>query len=60
MKVKIHLYSQSSPVKRKGVRNTYTKDGFFCVMLKNGTVEKYPIDHIFRVTETYKGKKFGQ
>lgn len=49
--VDVHLLHQSSPVTRDDVLNTYTKDGLFCVMRKDGTVEKYPVLHIFRVIE---------
>lgn len=50
MNVKIHLLSQSQPIRRKKVINTYTKDGMFCVQLKK-EVEKYPMSNIFKVTE---------
>lgn len=49
--VDVHLLHQSSPVSRDNVINTYTKDGLFCVLLDDFTVEKYPLLHIFRVTE---------
>lgn len=49
--VDVHLLHQSSPVSRVNVVNTYTKDGLFCVLLQSGTVEKYPLLHLFRVTE---------
>jgi hypothetical protein len=52
MRVDIHLYSQSNPVSHTGVRNAYTKDGLYCVMLADGSVYKYPVVHIFRVRET--------
>ena len=50
--VKVHLYSQSEPVEILDVRNTYTKDGLFCVYLrKQEKVYKFPVLHIFRITE---------
>ena len=50
--VKVHLYSQSEPVEIKNVRNTYQKGDLFCVFLMdNKTVYKFPIRHIFRITE---------
>jgi hypothetical protein len=33
------------------VRNAYTKDGLYCVMLKEGPVIKFPLQHIFRIKE---------
>ena len=52
MTVEIWLYSQSQPIVREGVRNTYVKAGFYCVMNEAKTlVEKFPIQHIFMVSE---------
>ena len=52
MKVEVHLYSQSTPITYSDVRNAYTKDGLYCIMDTNtGTVEKFPIMHIFRIKE---------
>lgn len=50
-KVSVHLYSQSQPVVIEGVRNTYQKGDLFCVMEIFGQVTKFPLQHIFRVTE---------
>lgn len=52
MTIRIHLLHQSLPVERTDVRNAYTKDGMYCVLLDDGIVEKYPLVHIFRVIET--------
>lgn len=46
------MLSQSKPIKRDGVINTYTKDGMFCLYM-TGSVEKYPMVNIFKVTEPY-------
>lgn len=54
MKISVHLASQSKPKKYKDVVNTYTKDGMYCVLLKNDIVHKYPMCNIFRVEEDYK------
>lgn len=51
MNVQIHLLSQSQPVRRTHVRNTYVKEGFYCALTSNGQVEKYPAGNIFRVVE---------
>ena len=51
MNVEVHLLHQSQPVVRENIRNTYTKDGLFCLMFMSGKVEKYPVQHIFRVVE---------
>ena len=51
MRVEVHLYSQSLPVVHEQVRNTYIKEGLFCVMMENGRVWKFPTLHIFRIME---------
>lgn len=51
MTIHVHLYSQSQPVEIVAVRNTYTKDGLYCVMTTAGTVYKFPLQHIFRIME---------
>lgn len=50
MKTEIHLLSQSQPIIREGVLNTYTKGGLFCLMFEDH-VEKYPLCQIFRIKE---------
>lgn len=50
-RVDVHLLHQSEAVSRSDVVNTYTKDGLFCVLRLSGVVEKYPLLHLFRVTE---------
>lgn len=52
MNVEVHLFSQSSPICLTDVRNTYTKGPLYCVMYENGTVDKFAVEHIFRVRET--------
>jgi hypothetical protein len=49
--VEVHLLHQSQPIVRGDVLNTYTKDGLFCVLRRGHLVEKYPVLHIFRITE---------
>lgn len=54
MKIKIHLLSQSQPIEYNNAKNTYTKDGMFCIYVdKNTDVDKYPMCNIFRVKESY-------
>ena len=48
--VHVHLLSQSQPIKRNDVINTYTKDGMFCVQLEE-KVEKYPLCNLYNVVE---------
>lgn len=51
--VDVHLYSQSTPIRIERVRNTYTKGPLYCVMLLDSlVVYKFPVEHIFRITET--------
>lgn len=51
--VYIHMQSQSHPIVRENVTNSYTKDGLFCLYLTNGKVEKYPLCNIFKIVEEY-------
>lgn len=52
MTVFVHLYSQSNPCTFNDVRNTYTKDGLFCVLCDDSaTVYKFPVGGIFRIKE---------
>lgn len=61
MQVKVHLYSQSEPVVRDNVRNTYQKGDLYCIMMNDGkTVYKFPLQHIFRITEIYDTEGYGQ
>jgi hypothetical protein len=53
MRVSIHLVSQSQPIVRSDAMNTYVKAGLFCVYRSDGTVEKYPLESLFRVVEDY-------
>ena len=48
--VHVHLKTQSQPIKRNDVINTYSKDGMFCVQLED-KVEKYPHICIHNVVE---------
>jgi hypothetical protein len=53
MKIKVHLLSQSRSIEYLDVKNTYTKDGLYCLYLKDNQVHKYPLCNIFRVEEDY-------
>lgn len=51
-RVLVHLYSQSQPVVIEKACNTYQKGDLFCVLQEGGkTVYKFPLQHIFRITE---------
>lgn len=50
---KVHLLSQSKPIEHKDVKNSYTKDGLFCIYFENDKILKYPLVNIFRVEEIY-------
>lgn len=52
-KVQVHLLTQSQPISMYDVRDSYQKGSLFCVMFMDGTVRKFPIDHIFDIVETY-------
>lgn len=49
--IKIELTNTSQPIERD-VDNTYVKGPFYCAY-GGGKVEKFPVEHIFRVTENY-------
>lgn len=55
--VEIHLLHQSTPIKISSVTNTYQKGSMYCVYYLNEkqetVVDKFPIEHIFRVREGY-------
>ncbi|AAQ64095.1 hypothetical protein KVP40.0024 [Vibrio phage KVP40] len=51
MMIAVHLLSQAKPVVHEHVKNAYTKDGLYCLMMKDGMVYKYPLINIFRITE---------
>ena len=53
MTVVVHLLSQSQGVPHDNVVNTYVKSGLYCVATNDGYVYKYPVDHLFRVKESY-------
>lgn len=49
--VEIWLMETSEPIIKEGVKNTYTKGPLFCVMMADGGVFKFPVEHIFFVYE---------
>ena len=51
MIVHVHLYTQSRPVVLTNVRNCYQKGDLYCVLQPDGSVRKFPLIHIFRITE---------
>lgn len=53
---KVELLTTSQPISLKA-KNTYTKDGLFCVYTKDGKVQKFPLSNVFRITEDYTGDK---
>lgn len=48
----VHLISQSQPIKIDNVKNSYTKEGLFCVY-HDDVVDKFPLCMIFRIREPY-------
>lgn len=51
-RVEVHLRETAQPIVHDA-ENAYTKGPFFCVY--DGTnVYKYPVEHIWRVTEEYR------
>ena len=52
MRVTIHLHTQSQPMVYVGVHNCYQKGDLYCIMFNDQRVIiKFPIQHIFRITE---------
>jgi hypothetical protein len=52
MKVEVWLTETSQPIIFENAKNSYTKGSLYCVYV-GGAVTKFPIDHIFRVVESY-------
>lgn len=52
MTVKVELKETSQAITLNAV-NAYTKGPLYCVYLANGTVQKFPLANIWRVTEDY-------
>lgn len=53
---KVHLKSASNPKIYHDALCTYTKEGFYCIVVKEGKetiVDKYPMENIFRISESY-------
>lgn len=51
-KVEVWLMETSEPLVHDA-KHTYTKGLLYCIYCENGSVVKYPIDHLFRVIEDY-------
>jgi hypothetical protein len=49
-RVLVHLYTQALPIVLDYVDNAYQKGDLYCVLAAN-TVYKFPLQHIFRITE---------
>ena len=52
MKVRVELKETSQAIELEA-RNTYTKGPLYCVYLSDGTVQKFPLANVWRVTEDY-------
>lgn len=53
--VRVRFQLASQAVVHTDVQNTYQKGGMFCVRLSSKKVVKYPMAHIFDVTEVEEG-----
>lgn len=54
MTVKIHNKDQAQAMAFSGIDNTYIKAGFYCIVNRDkNTVQKFPVENIFRVVEPY-------
>lgn len=56
LRVSVQLDETSQPILHENVVSTYTKGPLYCVLVQSGDagqVYKYPIEHLFRVTESY-------
>lgn len=51
MIVEVHTLLQSQPVVIERVLNAYQKGSLYCVMAMDGSVSKFPIEHVFRIVE---------
>jgi hypothetical protein len=52
MRVELWLKETSQPIIFENTKNAYTKGALYCVYVGD-TVNKFPIEHIFRVVESY-------
>lgn len=52
MKVEVWLDESSQPIVFEDAKNAYTKGVLYCVYY-GSNVTKFPVDHIFRVVESY-------
>lgn len=53
MHVEVELKETSQKLIYDDVLNTYTKGALFVIYRMGGTVVKFPLDNIWRVTEDY-------
>ena len=51
--VKIWFMETSQPIEINNEKNSYTKGKLYCVYTKDNLVYKFPINHIFKIEETY-------
>ncbi len=47
----VHMKDQWEAIEHTAVKNTYVNGPFFCVYCHDGTMYKYPIENIRRITE---------
>jgi hypothetical protein len=53
VKVKVQYDETSQPVYEGVAKNTYTKGPLFVVYVNKDKVYKYPLEKVWRVTESY-------
>jgi hypothetical protein len=53
MTVIVQLREQAQPIDYDNVKNTYQKGDLYCIYKEDGTVDKFPIVHIWRIRESY-------
>lgn len=51
MKVIMRTQQASEPIVFDDILNAYTKDGLYCMRMRDGSVLKFPLVHIFTIRE---------
>ena len=51
MQVEVHLFWQAQPLLLTNVQDTFQKGDLYCVQLLDGTIHKFPLQHVYRIIE---------
>ncbi|MFA6604201.1 MAG: hypothetical protein WCT10_05215 [Patescibacteria group bacterium] len=51
MQVEIQMFWQSQPLLLANVQDTFQQGDLYCVKLFDGAIQKFPLQHIYRIIE---------